>query len=334
MNDTPGECSSISDSRRICIGTITRGRPVMLRALLASYAEMYIPPNTHLHFIIVENNDIPTLQDVIDEFGKRLPQCTIQYEIEPRLGIAFARNHVLEAALSANGHLLTFADDDEVVSKDWLIELLAERDASHLDILGSPVRFASPSPDISMWRKMVWSGMNKVNRSGEAKALRNHSIGKSHCIRIATGSWMANLTFFRNTGLRFDNSLGLSGGEDWQLWLQAKRLGAKTGWAPRAIVFETVPIERLTLRYQYLRSRDHSTNLISKKLKAKPAIVAVHLAGSIAGRILRLSFYVVAAPFTRGNSLVRAASCLGSMAGLVQACLGRTSAHYDRIHGS
>lgn len=307
---------------------------MMLRSLLASYAEMRLPENTYLHFIIVENNDSPTLQDIIDEFSKRLPQWTIQYEIEPRLGIAFARNHVLEAALNANGHLLTFADDDEVVTADWLTELLADRDTSDLDIVGSPVRFAPPSSDVSMWRNIIWSGMNKVNRASEAKALRNHHMGKSHCIRIATGSWMANLAFFRRTGLRFDNSLGLAGGEDWQLWVEAKRLGANTGWAPRAIVFETVPVERLTLRYQYRRSRDHSIIVLRKKLKANPVITPIYLAASIAGRILKLSFYVLAAPFTRGKTLVRAASCLGSMAGLIQACLGRTSSHYDRIHGS
>lgn len=334
MKDTVRECPSISSRRRICIGTITRGRPMMLRDLLASYVEMHVPENVYLHFIIVENNDSPTLQDVVAEFGGQMPQWTIQYEVEPRLGIAFARNHVLENALAANGDLLTFADDDEVVAADWLVQLLVERDSSNLDILGSPVRFAPPPLDISVWKRAIWSGMNKVNRTGEAKALRSHSTGKSHHIRLATGSWMGNLDFFRRTGLRFDNSLGLAGGEDWQLWLEARRLGANTGWAPHAIVFETVPADRLTLHYQYRRSRDHSIIALRRKLQSNPMMTSVHLAGAITGRLARLLFYVLAAPFTGGKTLVRAAACLGSIVGLMQACLGKASSHYERVHGS
>lgn len=334
MEDMPNEGFLTSRSRRICVGTITRNRPLMLRSLLASYAEMHVPENVYLHFIIVENNGSPTLQEAIDEFRGRLPQWTIQYEIEPRLGIAFARNHVLENALAANGDLLTFADDDEVVAADWLVQLLAERDAFHLDIVGSPVRLAAPPSDISAWKRAIWSGMNKVNRTSESKALRNHTMGKSDRIRLATGSWMGDLEFFRRTGLRFDNSLALAGGEDWQLWVEAKKLGANTGWAPRALVHETVPTERLTLNYQYRRSRDHSSIGLGRKLKSNPVSARIRLAGALAGRLLKLFFYVLAIPFTGGKTLVRAASCLGSIAGLMQACFGRTSSHYERIHGS
>ncbi len=246
------QCTAISQGRRICVGTITRDRPVMLQNLLRSYVEMHVPEGTDLHFILVENNDKPTLHDIVEGFRKQLPQWTVQYEVEPRLGIAYARNRVLECALAAGGDLLTFADDDEAVAIDWLIELLAEKNASDLDIVGSPVRLARPPCDVSIWKRMIWSGMERANRNSHARTLRTRNLGKADRIRIATGSWMGNLAFFRRTDLRFDNQLGLAGGEDWALWAEARKLRSKDrldascsclrNRCPRAIE-PTVPIQ-------------------------------------------------------------------------------------------
>ncbi|QND51885.1 glycosyltransferase [Phyllobacterium sp. 628] len=320
--------------RRICIGTVTRNRPLMLKELLQSYAEMLVPEDVRLHFVIVENNDEPTLTDIVAAFRQRVPQWTVQYEVEPRLGIAFARNRVLECALDAGNDLLTFADDDEFVASDWLIELLTERDSADLDIVGSPVRVALPALDASYWEKLVWSGMDRRNRRGEIKALYSRSLGQVDRIRIATGSWMGNLAFFRRTGLRFDNGLALAGGEDWRLWADARKLDAKTGWTPHAVAYETVPLDRLSLEYQYRRSRDNTVVALKAKLKKRRIMTLLRLPGSFIGRTISLFFYVAAIPFTRGETLVRAILCVGSMAGLALAVFGRDSSHYNRISGS
>lgn len=306
----------------------------MLQNLLRSYTQMDVPEGVRLHFIIVENNDRLTLQDIVEAFRGQMPQWPVQYRLEPRLGIAFARNRVLDCAIDAGIDLLTFADDDETVRSDWLIQLLAERDAFDLDIVGSPVRLAPPGPNASFWEKLVWSGMDRMNKNSEAKSLRNRDQGRVDQVRIATGSWMGSLPFFCQTGLRFDNELGLGGGEDWRLWADARKLGAKTGWTPHAIAYETVSRERLSIHYQYRRNRDHCLTEFRAKLKNRLLATLLRLPGSLAGRGLTLCIYVLAIPFTRGTTLVRAASCLGSIAGLIQACMGRTSSHYDRTSGS
>ncbi|RZS76787.1 hypothetical protein EV217_5010 [Phyllobacterium myrsinacearum] len=306
----------------------------MLRNLLQSYAEMRVPEAASLHFILVENNDRPTLHHIVAWFRQLQPQWTLQYEVEPRRGIAYARNRVLQCALAADGELLTFADDDETVAIDWLIQLLAERDTANLDIVGSPVRLAPPPCDASLWARLIWSGMDRANRHYEAKALRNRNAGRADRIRLATGSWMGNLAFFRRTALTFDNELGLAGGEDWLLWAEARKRGATTGWTPHAVAYETIPLERLSLRYLYRRDRDHSITAFRKKLEANRTAGLLRLPGSLAGRTLRLGMNVTAIPFKGEMALVRAASCLGSIAGLFQACLGRTSSHYDRTSGS
>lgn len=320
--------------RRICVGTITRGRPLMLQNLLRSYAEMRVPEGVCLHFVIVENNDRPTLLETIETFRGQLPQWRIQFELEPRLGIAFARNRVLDCALGAHDDLLTFVDDDETVEPDWLVQLLVERDALDLDIVGSPVRIAPPAPAASFWQKLVWSGIDRMNRNSEAKLLHRRNNGKAEQIPVATGSWMGNLPFFHRTGLRFEVEFGLAGGEDGALWTEAKKLGAKSGWTPFAIVYETVSEDRLNLLYRYRRSRDETATKFRRNLEEHKGRTLLRLPSSLVGRTLSLCLCLTTIPFTRGQTLVRAAWYVGSIAGILQACMGKNSLHYEHVTGS
>lgn len=334
MCGTAATGAAPSRERSICVGTITRGRPLMLRNLLNSYVGMRVPAGVRLDFVIVENNDSFTLQDIVTGFRERMPQWSVRYELEPRLGIAFARNSVLDCALGAGNDLLTFADDDEAVEPDWLVQLLAERDAFNLDIVGSPVRIAPAAPDASRWQRLVWSGIDRMNRHSEAKLLRRRNNGKVEQIPIATGSWMGSLSFLRRTGLRFETGLGLAGGEDGLLWAEARKLGANTGWTPFAVAYETVPEDRLSLFYRYKRSRDETIAKFRKRLDSPKRGVLLRLPGSLMGRMLSLCLCVTTIPFTRGQTLVRAAWYVGSIAGIIQACMGRTSLHYEHVTGS
>jgi glycosyltransferase involved in cell wall biosynthesis len=163
---------TIPQPRSICVGTITRHRPLMLQNLLRSYTQMDVPEGVRLHFIIVENNDWLTLQDIVEAFRGQMPQWPVQYSLEPRLGIAFARNRVLDCAIDAGIDLLTFADDDETVRPDWLIQLLAERDAFDLDIVGSPVRLAPPRTKCILLGKtgLVRHGQDEQEQRGKILA--------------------------------------------------------------------------------------------------------------------------------------------------------------------
>ena len=333
MHHTLEAFPKVNGQRTIAIGTVTRKRPQMLKRLLQSYACLRVPEDIRLLFIVVENNETATITPTIELFRSQVPGSFVHYEVETRLGIASARNRVLESALNFGCELLTFADDDETVEPDWLTQLLLERDRLDLDIVGSPVRLAPIDTSSSLWERFVWAGMDRQNRACEAKCVRNRSLGKPDRIRIATGSWMGRLDFFRHSGLRFDVELGLAGGEDWRLWEAARQRGAVTGWTPLAVAFETIPRERLTMTYQFKRNKDHCLTEFRSKLEKRPKGTILRLPGSLAGRLLSFGFYIVAAPLTRGRTLVRAMSCLGAVAGILGACIGRSAAHYKAVNG-
>nr|WP_286201784.1 glycosyltransferase family 2 protein [Ochrobactrum sp. SFR4] len=319
--------------RKICIGTITRDRPVMLQKLLMSYARLNIPEGIQICFLIVENNHEKTACSIINDFRARVSPAEVVYAIEPVLGIASARNHVLNYAADHGYDLLTFADDDEQVEPQWLQELLKERDHHNLDIVGAPVRFAPPEGKLSFWQRIVWQGVDKVNRNAENRSIKKREEGKAGQLKLATGSWMGNLDFFRSSGLRFDAALGQAGGEDWQLWAEAKALGAQTGWTPHAIAYETVPASRLKLSYYYRRNRDHARTVHLERAKNQKNGTLWRTFKSVLSRIYKVLVGSLLLPIYRERGLLTIAANLGSLVGFIDGARGKKSMHYVDIDG-
>lgn len=316
--------------RKILIGTITRNRPIMLQNLLASYTNLNIPKNIQITFLITENNHEKTLFHVINNFQEQNASTKVIYTNEPILGIASARNHVLNYAIDHHYDLLTFADDDEQVEPNWLSKLLEERDLNKLDIVGAPVRFATPTYKLTWWQGIIWRGVNQVNQGAEKRALALYNQGEAGRLKLATGSWMANINFFKKTGLRFDPTLGQAGGEDWQLWQDAKDLGAKTGWTPHAIAYETIPLTRLKLSYYYRRTRDHTRMVYHERVKKGKAGRTV---GSVLSRIYKILIGTILLPLHRERGLIAIAANCGSLVGFIEGACGKKSMHYAAIDG-
>ncbi len=316
---------------RICVGIATRGRPVMLKALLNSLVDL----NTdgfECVFVVVENNDQPTVAGIVDAFAiKRTGK--VLFEVEPRLGIPFARNRVLEIANRQNADMLAFIDDDETAAPDWLPALVAEMTSRRLDMVGGPVRFGPLAADASRMQSLVWRGLQGRGRRGERKALRLSEQRRDDRIALVTGNWLANLHFVREQSLQFNEALRLSGGEDMEFFVAAKRRGAKTGWASGAIVNEWMDPDRLTLSYQYRKARDSSQQSYHLKYPQRSAQSILRAVGSFLGKVLTCGVHVTRASMDQGASLVAAAKSLGFAVGRLKAVLGARSSHYERITG-
>lgn len=319
--------------RRICISVVTRNRPKMLCNLFSSLASIQKPDNAAISFLIVENNTCSTLDETVEGFRTRMPNDAIDYIVESVLGISSVRNRALNHAIEQGFDLLVYVDDDEFVERDWLIKLLAERDRLDLDIVGSPVRPKPFDDNLTLVQRLVWSGIERSGYKSEKKCRQKCAAGRSDSIKVATGSWMGRLDFFRNTGLRFDSHFGLTGGEDWNLWAKAKSLGARTGWACDAIVYETVPSSRLTLSYHYRRNRDHNITEFGARYRENPNKTLKKLPLKIAGRGVKFLGASLSIPFRGGQGLVSAATALGGLVGLFQGCFGKNSLHYANTTG-
>lgn len=320
-------------NHHICISVATRNRPKMLGELFSSFVQLTEPENVRISFLVVENNPLCTLGTSIEGFRTSIPDKDIEYLLETNISIAAARNRSLEHAIEKNFDLLVYVDDDEVVEPDWLACLLRERDRLDLDITGSPVRPKPFDTNLNFWQRIVWSGIERHAYKSEEKCRRRCAQGQGGSIKLATGSWMGRLDFFRKTGLRFDSRLGLTGGEDWNLWAQAKAQGAKTGWACDAIVYEIVPPARLSLAYHFRRNRDHNITEFGARYRENPKRALRQLPAKILGRLLKFIIALCSTPFKGGCALISSAMALGGAVGLIQACFGKSSRHYANTTG-
>ncbi len=184
---------------------------------------------------------VSTLDGWLAEMRLKIYPYPVLYLLETRIGISSARNRALEFAEQAGADFLVFVDDDETVATDWLKQLLAEQQRMNLDILGSPVRPRPFNPQLSIWQNLIWSGVEKNSVKAELRARQKWQENKADAIKVATGSWMGRLDFFRRTGLRFDSQLGLTGGEDWNLWLKAKNLAPGPAGRPTRLSMKPFP---------------------------------------------------------------------------------------------
>lgn len=317
----------------ILVSVATRNRPSMLCELLDSLCEITKPDHVTVDILVVENNHSETLSDCLAHYRGRATGGKIVYLLETEIGISFARNRALSYALDGGYDLLVFVDDDERVELDWLERLLTEQQRCGFDIVGSPVRPSDGDAPLTLWQRIVLAGIREIQNHAEARCRRQRAKGCAGTIKLATGSWMGKVDFFRRTCLKFDPRFGLTGGEDWHLWAKAKTLGAKTGWAPDAIVYETVPPCRLTLAYHFRRTRDHNATEFLAAYRNDPKRTVRRLPWRLLGRFGKLLLSVVLMPARGSRGLVSAAMAFGSVVGLMQGSAGRQFQRYVETTG-
>ena len=302
----------------------------MLGELLKSFAAMKIPQGVTVVFGIVENNSEKTCCEII---ANCLGDHTVTYDLQPRLGIPFARNRVLDISLQEKCDFTTFVDDDEVVEPDWLVELFTDITSRELDLIGGPVGIL-PVPDNSSWiqRRIHSYLVRQFERFAEKNAARLAS-GEDYLVPIHTGNWMIRNAFLEATGVRFDEGLGFSGGEDVQFYLAAKEAGAKTGWAARAIATERMSPERLTVSYQFRLGRNLSLSSFHSKYPRRNVRVVGRVIGSIVYMGCRgLVLGLLSLP-TLGFTIPSSCRNLGFAVGRLKGLFGSHSTHYQSVQG-
>ena len=150
---------------------------------------------------------------------------------------------------------------------------------------------------------------------------------------LATNNWLINLEWLRTAKLRFDESLRLSGGSDTLFFRQAKRLGARSGWAPDAITREHIPKTRLSVTYQFCRGRDQMICSYRAKYPRTTFLLLVRSLSFVTYKSLTATLLLCFSSLDRGRSLVRSIRMIGGVVGRVAGIFGKRSRHYEIVHG-
>lgn len=305
LSDRPdascGRRSALVPEVSICICTYRR--PEGLRTLLQSLNEL-VPATPSFEIIVVDNDASRSGERALTNY--RFATIQPSYLVEPVKNIARARNRAIAAA---RADLVAFIDDDEIAEPRWLLELhnvLVNHDA---DAVFGPVmhRFTSPPPrwlrDLEFWHFQVPKTGQDISR----RQLRSGNVLFRKCLT-------------RELTHLFDEDLGLSGGEDTDFFTRMGKVGGKQVAAQAAIVHETVPAERMALRWLARRYYRNGIETLRTWVREGEAtrLRPVNFLREIAKVILHSLIALVCFPFSMTKSvknLLRAAYGCGICAG-------------------
>ena len=216
----------------VCICAFAR-REGLRRCLQSLVAQVDAPP---FCVRIADNHAQPTVAAWIAADVAVWP-FELQVLHAPYSNIAVARNALLQASVT---EWIAFLDDDEIAEPDWLATLYAARDAG--DVMFGPVRALYPA-NAPGW-------LVRGDFLSKQPALRPHGYD--------TGP-SANVMLRRACvgALRFDESLGRTGGEDTLFFATLHDRGARLAFCERAVVCE--PAEPARSRFRALLWRNFAS---------------------------------------------------------------------------
>jgi GT2 family glycosyltransferase len=316
----------------VTVSALTRRRPEMLGALVGSWGTMDVPANVTVRLLIVENDDSPLSEALVRGFGTLPNGLQVDYVHEPELGIPFGRNRAAKEAIAAGHDLLAFVDDDEVVAKDWLTELIAAYRKSGAALIGGPLRVKEVDRKLSFVDALMDRCIAARYLRKETRAARKADLNGTPGVTIVTNNWLGETTLFSEHGIWFDETMRFTGGTDSKLSAEVKAAGLPTAWAANAAVYEEIPLERLAVSYQYKRGRDQSSTNYQRKIAGKP-MARLNFLISVPIKLVIILGLIVALPLTGGRTLLDVVRTSGWVAGRFDALLGRRSDLYKTVTG-
>ena len=284
-------------------------------AMLATLLEGLAPQAraTGALIIVGDNACEASVAQLISEFAA---DVAIAYLPVPARGVSQVRNALVGEALrlAPDWQWLLMLDDDGQVTPGWLDTMLQCAQALGPDLLGGPVIGTLPE--------------------GSGLLARNSVFAQR--ARWATGpvnilNTTQNLAINRNLLNRlplplFENRLGASGGEDYDLFRRTAETGGRLAWCDEAIILEPAQAERLTtsaLLYRY-----YSTGIYLAPIDAEydgwPRTIARMIRGLLATTLASATQALTGRLDQAAHSLLMMAHYTGRFASL----LGARSARY------
>lgn len=311
---------------KITVAVLTCRRNAPLRRLLASFCELEWPPRTDVSFLIVDNDPAGSAYDTVLALQSKFSK--LRYVLERQPGIPAARNRAIEEVLKDGADFMAFTDDDEVVEKSWLRELVSVQRQTQADLVGGPELGGKNSEQLSFWNKLVETSV--IHRAKQKAKKAEMAAERSNESTVLTHNWYCNVQKLRETNLRFDLACTNSGGSDTVFANKAKSLGWTNAWAPNAIVREILPAERLTLGYQLRRGQEQSVAHYLRKVGRPRKFAFVRVMPAAIVRIVSgcLLFLI---PFKGLASPVIAVRSIGWGIGRILAANGKTGSLYSAI---
>ena len=212
---------------RVTVAIPTFRRPDQLAALLAALPERIAEtPDAEIDVLVIDNAPEGSARATVEA-----APAGVRYVHETTPGISAARNRALDESRSAD--LLAFLDDDEIPLAGWLSSLV-EVWRGHRSAAVAGRVISVFHEDTDPW--IIASGTFRRPQRATGTSLRT----------AAAGNLLLDIRQVQALGLRFDGSLGLSGGEDTLFTRQLVERGGTIVWCNESAAEDHVVPSRLT----------------------------------------------------------------------------------------
>ena len=225
----------------ISIVVCTYDRLDSLKKTLASFAGMRIPPGLSWQVVIVDNNSPYDVKSVVEEFGFK-NNVNVKYILESKQGKCNALNSGIKAA---DGGIIAFTDDDNVVDKEWIAIIWREFEHRNPACIGGKILPIWEKPPPSWLRKEIYNCIVLLDLSPETIQLREPMIyGCNMAIRksIILDSGLFNVKKGPIPGKTW-------GGEEVELLELILKRGGAVYYCPDMLVHHCIPLKRMQKAY-------------------------------------------------------------------------------------
>lgn len=248
------------ERRHVLVAVPTYRRTELLPALLTEIATQL---STELadgagRLLVVDNDPARSAEAIASSSG-------VDYAHQPIPGIAAVRQLALES--TRPGDLLIMVDDDVFPEPGWLHALLRTWEECRPTAVLGYVRYVWPE------------GTDPWVAAGGFLRRTPHPTG-TKLSTFVTGNVLLDSDALRASGIGFDLSLGLSGGEDTRLGQDILRAGGLIVACAESICRDDIPQERTTRDFVRTRTISHGEIRVRVDLHGRRG------SGLAAGRVL------------------------------------------------
>jgi succinoglycan biosynthesis protein ExoM len=259
------------ETDHICVCVCTYKRPQCLQRLLTELAGQDTHGLFTFSIVVADNDELQSAKAAVLDFAAQR-SIPITYCVEPRQGIALARNKAIE---NASGDFIALIDDDEFPTSHWLLTLFKTCEEHQVDgVLGPVKRHFDGEPPNWIVKSDFYE--RPVNRTG--------SIVKWWEAR--SGNVLLNKKVFEAGEHPFRPQFRV--GEDQDFFRRMIEKGHKFIWSADAVVYEAISPARWKATYMLRKAL-----LRGASARLQPSFGAISLGKSLVAAVV----YTVALPF-------------------------------------
>jgi glycosyltransferase involved in cell wall biosynthesis len=219
----------------------TYNRAESLARTLDSIKKMDVSPDLSWELVIVDNNSSDDTAKVVDAF-RATTAVEVHYVVETKQGLSFARNRGIR---EKKGDIAIFTDDDVIVDKRWLTEIVRAFGQLDAACIGGKILPLWESPPPGWLRKELYSYIALLDSGDDVLRMDQPRLwGANFAVRSSIFEKYGGF----NTGLgRLPNKL--FGYEETELIDKLIRAGEKVFYCPGVVLQHCIEANRMKKAY-------------------------------------------------------------------------------------